>query len=171
VLRQQQQQQQPVWEDYHRTVSGAAGTLGVLCCLLRAVVWLPSFRTSRHGLAASNNLLTMWADHFCFHAGPSLAAELQRQLAQRQVAAAGVPTAAGLAAGAMQGPLLLPQRDLLGRRIAGSTGSAPSAAARQTTFAASSGSGDWQPGSATTAAEPAAVLPLSARGFMHHASL
>jgi hypothetical protein len=108
-----------------------------------------------------------------FNAGSSLAAELQRQLAQRQQAAYPYPLPAAALAGAgrVPGPLLLPQRDLLGRRIATNTSNTPSPAARKIAFAAPSGIGSQMPGGPATGAELAAPLPLSARGFMHITSL
>jgi hypothetical protein len=102
-------------------------------------------------------------------AGPSLAAELQRQLAQRQVAAPAAAAAA--AAGAMPGPLSLPQRDLLGRRIASNSNSSIASSAATAQAAGAAAGGGWMSGSPATSAELAAVLPLSARGSMHYKTL
>ncbi|KAL4855765.1 Sodium/hydrogen exchanger 7 [Chlorella vulgaris] len=100
--QQLQQKQQRGWEEYHRTVTGAAG--------------------------------------------PSLAAELQRQLAQNRAATAAASAVASA-------PLLiLPQRDLLGRKIAGSSSAAAASP------------------SPTLGSEVAAVVPLSARSAYNRPS-
>lgn len=108
LARQPTPRRGPSWDEYHRTVTGAAG--------------------------------------------PSLAAELQRQLAaQRQ----GLPSPSTTAAAAAQaGPLTaLPQRDLLGRRI--------DRPAKQTV-----GSG-VSSGSATSGELPP-IVPLPARASSLH---
>ena len=81
-----------------------------------------------------------------FPAGPSLAAELQRQLAARKA------TAEASSASSV-GPLTaMPQRDLLGRRIAPASAGSPSV------------------GSASPAGirDLSTVLPLSDRASLHH---
>ncbi|KAL4855761.1 Sodium/hydrogen exchanger 8 [Chlorella vulgaris] len=105
--QQLQQKQQRGWEEYHRTVTGAAG--------------------------------------------PSLAAELQRQLAQNRAATA--------AEGAMApAPLLaLPEHDLLGRRVSSS-----SSAAEPTSVA-------WEKGP-TLGGDVFARVPLSARSAYNRPS-
>ncbi len=91
-------------------------------------------------------------------AGPSLAAELQRQLSQRRTS---------LAAGVTAVPPVRapPQRDLLGRRLAPSAHPLASASSGGSGAGASSAAGV---SSASSGEIPSAYLPLSARGSLHY---
>ena len=71
----------------------------------------------------------------------------------------------------MPGPLSLPQRDLLGRRIASNSNSSIASSAATAQAAGAAAGGGWMSGSPATSAELAAVLPLSARGSMHYKTL